>query len=115
MGGWILIGFARYRVYFRGVNALLAHTKFGSLYAFRDDEFLRLDEMLRRRYLTKQSPDMAVAVVIDVAATRGWPQLPRPKGSFAAATVCPASLTSADLSDCWRPGPRGRPAEFVAA
>lgn len=65
IGAWLVTGFLRYRVYFKTVNAALARTKFGSLYEFPSDDFLRLDDVVKRCYFAKKTTDQAVAAVID--------------------------------------------------
>lgn len=65
IGLWLVVGFLRYRVYFRAVNAMLTRTKFGSLYEMPTDEMLRLDDVVKRCYFAKVAPQQAVAAVID--------------------------------------------------
>jgi hypothetical protein len=65
IGAWLVIAFFRYRVYFKAVNALLARTKFGSLYDLPNDEFMVLDDVVKRCYFAKTPAQQTVDAVLE--------------------------------------------------
>jgi hypothetical protein len=65
IGAWLVIAFFRYRVYFKAVNALLARTKFGSLYDLPNDEFMVLDDVVKRCYFSKTPAQQTVDAVLE--------------------------------------------------
>jgi hypothetical protein len=67
IGLWLVVGFARYRHYFRQVDAFLASKKFGSLYGYPNEVFLQLDDVVKRAYFAKRPIEQTAAEVIDEA------------------------------------------------
>jgi len=65
IGGWLVIGFVRYRLYFRQVDAFLASKKFGSLYHYPNEILFQVDDVVKRAYFAKRPVEEAAGEAID--------------------------------------------------